>query len=59
MTTVTPALLLARFDHLNEVYAKQMSEPASNKMGHNIDTDCPWQIEFVATNAAAEFVFFP
>ena len=51
-TTVTPALCAARFFHLNEVLAKTISVPSHSISGQNIGTCCPWQIEFVATNAA-------
>src|SRR5579872_6350996 len=36
ITTVTPALLLARLDHLNEVWAKAISWPVLKMSGHEI-----------------------
>ena len=54
MATVTPALLLARFAHLNDWYRQTKSHASSSNInGHSIATCRPWHIEFVETNAAA------
>lgn len=55
-TTVTPALWLARFAHLNDRLAKAISWPVLKIRGHRIGTCSPWQMEFVATNAATVLV---
>ena len=57
--TVTPALWLARFAHLNEVCANAISWPVWKINGHRIETCCPWQTEFVATKAATALVRVP
>ena len=51
ITTITPALLLARFVHLKEVCAKYISKLFFSKSGQRIGTCWPWVIEFVETNA--------
>jgi hypothetical protein len=52
MQTDTPAFLLAKFDHLNEVTAKEIRTPSEMHCGQNLKTCSPWQIEFVVTKAA-------
>src|SRR5690606_9216671 len=59
ITTVTPALWLARFAHLNEVWAKAISCPVAKISGHKIGTCWPWQMELVDTNAAAALLCTP
>ena len=59
ITTVTPALRAAKFAHLNEVCAKKIWLLVLKISGQRIGTDCPWQIEFVETSAAADLVCVP
>lgn len=49
--TVTPALLLALFFHLNDVYANDILI-YSNNLGQIKETCSPWLIELVETNAS-------
>lgn len=54
--TVTPALFLALFFHLKDLYAKIISKFSLYILGHKRETCSPWLIEFVATKANLQFL---
>ena len=52
-THMTAAFADALFLHLNVLCANEISKPSAKIFGQSAGTEAPWQIELVATRAAA------